>query len=101
MRDEEVRAKARKLRDLVEVVAASVYFLREAHKAYAALGLPDFGPAYFTSRGACMGQVPGEMVTAAFGVFNPDLVIPAVDEGWSKTDRDSILAARERARSRG
>src|SRR4029077_5156857 len=31
MHDEEVRAKARKLRDLVEVVAASVYFLIEAH----------------------------------------------------------------------
>ncbi len=71
MRDEEVRAKARKLRDLVEVVAASVYFLPEARAAYSELGLPDFGPAYFASRGACMGQVPGEVVTAAFGVFNP------------------------------
>ena len=96
MHDEEVRAKARKLRDLVEVVAASVYFLEEAHKEYAELGLPDFGPAYFTSRGACMGQVPGEVVTAAFGVFNPAIVIPAVDEGWAKTDRDTILGARER-----
>ena len=95
MRDEEVRAKARKLRDLVEVVAASVYFLPEAHKNYATLGLPDFGPAYFTSRGACMGQVPGEVVAAAFGVFNPAIVIPAVDEGWSRTDRDTILLARE------
>ena len=96
MRDEEVRAKARKLRDLVEVVAASVYFLPEAHAAYAELGLPDFGPPYFASRGACMGQVPGEVVTAAFGVFNPVTVIPAVDEAWSKTDRDTILAAREK-----
>jgi len=101
MLDEEVRAKARKLRDLVEVVAASVYFLPEAHKAYNELGLPDFLPAYFTSRGACMGQVPGEMVVAAFGVFNPEMVIPAVDEGWSKTDRDSILAARERGAVEG
>ncbi len=91
-----MRAKARKLRDLVEVVAASVYFLPEAHAEYKELGLPDFGPAYFTSRGACMGQVPGEVVTAAFGVFNPAIVIPAVDEGWAKTDRDSILGARER-----
>ena len=96
MHDEEVRAKARKLRDLVEVVAASVYFLVEAHNEYKELGLPDFGPAYFTSRGACMGQVPGEVVTAAFGVFNPAIVIPAVDEGWAKTDRESILGARER-----
>jgi hypothetical protein len=42
-----------------------------------------------------MGQVSGEVITAAFGVFNPVLVIPAVDEAWSKTDRDSILVARE------
>ena len=96
MRDEEVRAKARKLRDLVEVVAASVYFLPEAHAAYKELGLPEFLPPYFASRGACMGQVPGEVVTAAFGVFNPVTVIPAVDEAWSKTDRDTILAAREK-----
>ena len=27
------------------------------------------------------GQVPGEVVTAAFGVFNPAIVIPAVDRG--------------------
>ena len=73
-----------------------MYFLLEAHAEYKELGLPDFGPAYFTSRGACMGQVPGEVVTAAFGVFNPAIVIPAVDEGWANTDRDSILGARER-----
>jgi hypothetical protein len=95
MNDDEVRAKARVLRDLVEPIAAGVYFAEEAYEAYAALGLPEFGPAYFASRGACMGQVPGEMVVAAFGVFNPAMVIPAVDEAWSKTDRDTILAARE------
>ena len=95
MHDDEVRGKARVLRDLVEPIAAGVYFADEAHEAYAALGLPDFLPPYFASRGACMGQVPGEMVVAAFGVFNPAMVIPAVDEAWSKTDRDTILAARE------
>ena len=39
---------------------------------------PD-GPAYFTSRGSVMGQVPGEVVAAAFAVFNPEAVVPAVD----------------------
>ena len=85
---------SRRLRDLVEPLAANVYFAPEAHDSYMELGL-SYLPGYFCSRGACMGQVPGEVVTAAFAVFNPDIVIPAVTEGWSKTDASSILKARE------
>ena len=55
---------------------------------------PD-GPAYFTSRGSVMGQVPGEVVAAAFGVFNPAVVIPAVTYGWSITDAKTMCAARD------
>ena len=57
--------------------------------------LPD-GPAYFTSRGSVMGQVPGEVVAAAFAVFNPEAVVPAVEFGWSKVDAPTICAARTR-----
>ncbi len=95
----------RRMRDLIEPLAASVYFAPEVHDAFEALG---FGPsagefngvqtpnrvAYFTSRGACLGQVPGDVVAAAFGVFSPEVVIPAVDEGWRLAGRDEILAAR-------
>ena len=89
-------------------VAGQVYFSPECHAAYAALGfspspgtlaggvqLPD-GPAYFTSRGSVMGQVPGEVVAAAFAVFNPEAVVPAVEFGWSKVDAPTICAARTR-----
>jgi hypothetical protein len=88
-------------------VAAGVYFAPEAHAAYAALGF-EGSPAsqggvdrpelksYFTSRGACMGQVPGEVVAAAFGCFNPKVVVPAVAAGWQIASRDEILEARER-----
>ena len=81
--------KARRLRNAVEPVAAGVYFAPEAHQAYEALGF-DGSPvtqdgvarpelkSYFTSRSACMGQVPGEVVAAAFGCFNPKVVVPAV-----------------------
>jgi hypothetical protein len=55
--------------------------------------LPD-GPAYFTSRGSVMGQVPGEVVAAAFAVFNPEAVVPAVEFGWGKVDATTICAAR-------
>jgi hypothetical protein len=92
---EEVRRVSRRLRDLVEPIAANVYFCPEAQENYKALGL-SYIPSYFTSRGACMGQVPGEMVVMAFGVFEPNMVKAAVTEGWSKTDRDTILDARQR-----
>jgi hypothetical protein len=91
---------------VLEPVAAQVYFSPECHAAYAELGfspspgttsggvhLPD-GPAYFTSRGSVMGQVPGAVVAAAFGVFNPEAVLPSVEFGWSKTDAATICAAR-------
>jgi hypothetical protein len=100
--------RARRLRNAVEPVAAGVYFAPEAHSAFAALGFqgspitqdgvarPDM-TAYSTSRGACMGQVSGEVVAAAFGCFNPKLVVPAVEAGWRITSREAILEARERA----
>jgi hypothetical protein len=55
--------------------------------------MPD-GPAYFTSRGSVMGQVPGEVVAAAFAVFNPQAVVPAVAWGWTKCDATTICVAR-------
>jgi hypothetical protein len=100
--------QARRLRNAVEPVAAGVYFAPEAHAEYEALGF-DPSPAapqadgiarpemksYFTSRGACLGQAPGEVVAAAFGCFNPKAVVPGVAAGWQITDRDTILRARE------
>lgn len=98
--------RARRLAMALEPVAAQVYFSPECHAAYAELGfspspatsptgvqLPD-GPAYFTSRGSVMGQVPGEVVASAFAVFNPEAVVPSVAYGWSKVDAPTICAAR-------
>ncbi|HEY5386110.1 MAG TPA: hypothetical protein VIJ56_12815 [Acidimicrobiales bacterium] len=86
----------------LEPVAGQVYFSPECHAAYAALGfspspgsLPN-GAAYFTSRGSVMGQVPGEVVAAAFAVFNPEAVVPGVRFGWSKVDAATMCAARTR-----
>jgi hypothetical protein len=94
--DDDVRRIARPLRDLVEPICANVYFAPEAHAEYAALGLPDFAPAYFGSRSACLGDVPGEVVAAAFGVFKPANVVAAVDTARAKADAKTLLAARER-----
>ena len=96
---------ARRLGGALEPVVGQVYFAPECHAAYAALGfeasareaggvaLPD-GPAYFTSRGSILGQVPGEVVAATFGVFNPDAVVPSVTYGWTLTDAATINRAR-------
>ena len=98
---------ARRLRNAVEPVAAGVYFAPEAHVAHEALGFagspisqdgvarPEL-KSYFTSRAACMGQVPGEVVAAAFGCFNPKVVVAAVEAGWKIAGRDAVLEARER-----
>lgn len=101
----DLHAVARQLRDHIEPLTGQVYFSPECHAAYEALGfapspamtgkvhLPD-GPAYFTSRASCMGKVPGEVVAATFAVFNPEIVKPCVDFGWSITDPRTIAAAR-------
>lgn len=86
---------SRRLRDALEPLAANVYFAPEAISGYEALGL-DYGAGYFASRGACMGQVPGEVIAAAFGVFYPPMVVQFVDDAWSKTTAAEVLVAREK-----
>ena len=88
--DDEVRSVSRRLRDLVEPLAANVYFAAEAQEGYKALGL-SYIPSYFRSRSACMGDVSGEVVVATFGVFNPAIVLPAMEKG-RKASVDDITA---------
>ncbi|WP_420451928.1 SCO6745 family protein [Ilumatobacter sp.] len=97
---------ARRLGGALEPVIGQVYFSPECHRRYVDLGfdaspadsggvaLPD-GPAYMTSRGSLMGQVRGEVVAAAFAVFDPKVVVPGVEHGWTLTDADTICAARD------
>jgi len=83
------------LRDLVEPIAANVYFAPEAINGYAELDL-GYPQGYFASRGACLGQVDGRVIAAAFGVFYPPMVVAFVEEAWSKTDAPTILEVRRR-----
>jgi hypothetical protein len=106
MRDEKENGRrARALASALEPVAGQVYFAPECHEGYEKLGfgpssanirgvaMPD-GPAYFTSRGSALGQVPGELVASAFAVFNPAVVVPSVAFGWGITDAGTIGEAR-------
>jgi hypothetical protein len=104
MADDDFR-KSRNLAAALEPVIGQVFFSPECHAAYVELGfapspgqaglvhLPD-GPAYFTSRGSLLGQVRPGVVTAAFGVFKPEIVAAGVTLGWSLTDAPTIFAAR-------
>ncbi|MEM8902835.1 MAG: hypothetical protein AAGA17_06250 [Actinomycetota bacterium] len=95
------------MRDALEPTIGSVYFSPECHAEYAQLGfdpsvgdangvaLPD-GAAYFCSRGSALGQAPGTVVAAAFGVFNPSAVVPMVSRGWTLTTAGQIAAGRDR-----
>ena len=103
--DSDLSRIARRLGSVLEPVIGQVYFSPECHANYVALGfdpspgaaggvaLPD-GPAYFTSRGSVMGQVAGDVVAAAFAVFNPAVVVPLVEIGWQRTDAPTICEAR-------
>ncbi len=105
MRDDEVSRGARRLAAALEPVVGQVYFSPECHQGYESLGLgpspglrdgvamPD-GVAYFTSRGSALGQVPGQVVAATFGVFNPAVVVPCVERGWQLTDAATIAEVR-------
>ena len=88
MESDEIRRVSRRLRDLVEPIAANVYFAPEAQDSYRRLGL-SYLPGYFCSRSACMGQLPGEAVAATFGVAT---------RGWTPEQVDAALA---RLRDRG
>ena len=98
---------ARRIWDVLEPIAASVYFAPEVHKAFEAVGhggpsrvangieYPN-GLAYFTSRGACLGNgVSGHLIASAFGVFKRPMVVDAVAAGWRIADGPTILAARD------
>lgn len=103
---DDLSKKARRLGGALEPFAGQVYFSPECHRSYEKLGFgpspgefagvqgPEFS-AYFCSRGSVMGQVPGELIAAAFGVFSPAIVVPAVDDGWKKTDAATICDARD------
>ncbi|WP_063920317.1 SCO6745 family protein [Nocardia violaceofusca] len=101
---ESVARRAQALRAAIEPFAGQVYFAPECHAAYERLGFAPGGvlgnvrtpdaAAYFTSRGAAMGQVAGSVLAAAFAVFEPGVVMAGVEYGWRLADAATISEAR-------
>ncbi|MFI6322408.1 hypothetical protein ACIBG8_33065 [Nonomuraea sp. NPDC050556] len=78
----------------LEPVHGMIYFVPEATKAYAALGLTGDMTGYFASRSAAFGTASAEVVIATFYNFNPALVRQALPYAWEVTTPAQILAAR-------
>jgi hypothetical protein len=90
---------SRKLRARADAILGVVWFMPEATSGFTELGLST-AASTLGSRAACMGRVSGEVAAAAFGAINPAAVIPAIEEAWTKTDPDTLLAARLDAATR-
>ena len=96
---------ARRLAAVIEPVAGQAQFSPECHANYEALGfapspgmvgrtaLPD-KCGFFTSRGAVLGDVPAEVVAAAFAVFNPDEIVQIVRRGKNLASASTMWMAR-------
>lgn len=101
----EVVSVARRVAGAIEPVAGQAQFSPECHRNYEALGFPPSPGkvgltalpdkcAFFTARGSVLGDVPAEVVAAAFAVFNPDEIIPLVRSGQALADAATVWAAR-------
>jgi hypothetical protein len=96
---------ARRLAGALEPVAGQAQFSPECHRNYAALGFPPSPGtvgstalpekcSFFTARGSVLGDVPAEVIAAAFAVFNPDEIVPLVRRGQALADAATMWAAR-------
>lgn len=92
-RDDAFHDAARRVRDLVEPLAAAVYFAPEARQRYEALGL-NYVESYFGSRSACLGTVPWRVVSGVFAAFKPSVVERAMAGVRAKSDPEALLDAR-------
>jgi len=88
------QSPARRLRDAIEPIAMICYWSEPAYDAYAALGL-DFLQGYVWSRGCVLGEPDGGVVAAAFGVFEPGLIVQLYDAARATAGLADIRAARE------
>ena len=84
---------ARRLRDAIEPVAMHSVWSTGTTDRLAEFGL-DFMGSYVLSRAFLLGTPEPGVVSAAFGVFQPDLVHAVYEQHRLLVDRDELLAAR-------
>ena len=88
---------ARRLRDALEPLAMHAVWAEPVNTALAAMGLEEFFEAYVIGRAAPLGEVPGPVVSAAFGVFEPGFLGRTWDAARSRAKLPEVIAERDRA----
>ncbi len=84
---------ARRLRDAIEPIAMHSVWSRSVNEAQATLGL-DFMTGYVMGRASLMGRPEAGVVSAAFAVFEPNLVEGVYNAARQACDRDELWAVR-------
>ncbi|WP_113701878.1 SCO6745 family protein [Nonomuraea lactucae] len=77
----------------LEPVHGMIYFVPEAVRRYADLGLKGRA-GYFASRGAPLGRASAELIIGTFYNFCPALVRQALPSAWEVVTPEQMLAAR-------
>ncbi|MFH0518054.1 hypothetical protein ACHBTE_12845 [Streptomyces sp. M41] len=77
----------------LEPVHGMIYFVPEARRRYADLGLSGHA-GYFASRSAAFGRASAELVISTFYNFNPEVVRQALDGVWDTATPQQVLEAR-------
>lgn len=85
---------SRQMYRTLEPFHAMIYFVPEAKSAYERLGLAGRRMGYFASRGAPLGRVSAEVITAIFYNFHPALVSSVIPAAWERAAPAQISAAR-------
>lgn len=91
------RRTAREMWHLLEPIHAVTYFSDETTAAYKAIGLKGFWQGYFAARVAPMGAVSGEVCSAVFYNFQPEMVRRALPSAWSAASPKQVLQTRDEA----
>ena len=86
---------ARRLFELTEPISLVGFFSPEPGEAMAALGFRNYWDGYFAGRAAPLGQVPAEVVHAAFYSFTEGEVARHIPQVWDTTTPEAAHAARE------
>ncbi|MEV7341244.1 hypothetical protein [Streptomyces sp. NPDC093544] len=87
----------RRCHNVLNSIAATLYFSPDLGRELAAIGIKDSNGAYFATRAAAMGAVGPGTVTATFYNFSHELVAEHVPAVWLTASPETVLAARESA----
>jgi hypothetical protein len=87
---------SQRLHQVIQPVHSFIYFAPEAASEYAALGYTQ-AAGYFAGRGAALGPVSAEVITATFFNFCPRTVSAGTPPSWIREDTDAVQQARYRA----